>query len=226
MQHIFMIFSLYIYDQANKSLSTLVIKECGFRAHEMNEIEKYVTERHKAASSASLVSAVQSLTLFSDLGASKYTNDHRNVRRHLSLPWAAYESEYCQWRHMQWQDQLAFSRLVVGEQTRLENLRADEERYITEVRFAPPPVPRQTLPSRSKMVMVGGGVTGVKKYSDQVKDHRSSDEAKLGFLAEGDIITHKYNIPDNLSAIFIAALKEEEVCMQIIKICCISEVTK
>ena len=181
----------------------------------MNEIERYIRERHtpSATSTAALISAVQSLTLFSDLGATKYTTDRMNqqANKHLCLPWAAYENEYCQWRHMQWQDQLAFARLVVNEQTNLEALRIAQEKYIAEVRFAPPPVVRQTLPSRGKAVMFGGGVTKVEKYSDKINDEKANDNGKLAFLAKGESITAKFFIPDNLTAIFIATLKEEEV---------------
>lgn len=192
----------------------LEIKECGFRVHEMNEIQNYIRERHHAASTEALISSVQSLTLFSTLGATKYTNDHRRIRKKLSLPWAAFDKGHCQWRHMRWTDKLSFSRLVVMGRTNLEQLRANEERYISEVRFAPPAIPRQTLPSRSKAAMYGSGVTKVKKFSDKVKDHNSTDEGKLAFLAKGEHITKKYHIPENLSAIFITALKEEEVCIR------------
>ena len=198
--------------QANTSLKTLIIKECGFRVHEMNEIERYVSERH-SKSSASLVNAVQFKTFFADIGATKYTFDHLAVVKRLCMPRAAYDSKYNQWKDMSWIDQLKFSRVVAGERTRLEKLRADEENFIRDVRFAPPPVPRQTLPSRSKAVMFGAGVTNVKKYSDKVKDEKATDNGKMAFLAEGETITATYHIPENLTSIFINELKEAEVCI-------------
>ena len=179
----------------------------------MSEIENYTRERHVIRSNeppSAFTNAVQQKSFFKDLGASKYTDSApRDVR--LCLPNSAYFSDTNQWEEMVWADQLQCTRLFVDQRTRLEKFRESEQRFISEVRFAPPPVMRQTMPTRSKMSMFGSGITNVKKYSDKVEDTRKDDQSKLAYLANGEQINLKYRLPEHISSIFIKEIKENEV---------------
>ena len=125
---------LFIDDQGNRSLRTLMIKSCGLLRQEVKEIEAFITERE----STSINVLVQALFV-NEEDIFDFSNRDSNYHRRNFMK---------RFETMPWRDQLEFVRLIVGEKTRLEAMRLKDERYFTEVKYIPPPIPRPRMPTK------------------------------------------------------------------------------
>ena len=139
------------------------------------EIEAFITERESTAVNVLVQALFVNEDDIFDFSEKKSEYHRRDFIRRLE--------------NMPWTDQVEFIRLIVDEKTRLEELRLKEERFFTEVKYIPPPIPRPRMPTKgnagTKLALTfsgvtwlkfcvlvlllsahGGGVTGVPRFSE------------------------------------------------------------